>query len=133
VPDRELRGDECAEAVPEHRGAGPEVERGHDGRDVIGVIGDRLELDRRRASESRQVDAGHAARRRERPAHAVEHGEVGQQRMDEQQPGPLPAWSCWTSISSNAAGAMAGPIAVPRRGTRRTVRDFLLRCSRAGM
>ncbi len=55
-----------------------------------GLVGEAFEAQRARAAEAGQVDARDAALRRERRRHAVEDGELREERMDQQQVGAVP-------------------------------------------
>ncbi len=88
MPDRELECHERAVAVAEHRGVARQLERVHHAGDVAGVLRHRVQRHRRRGAEPGQVDARHAPPRGEGGQHEIEDGELGQQRMDEQQMWP---------------------------------------------
>lgn len=87
VADGELEGDEGAEAVAEDGGVGWELERVHDAGDVVGMIPDAVQKDGRGRAKAGKVDARHAMLLGEARQHQVEDGELGEERVDQQQVG----------------------------------------------
>src|SRR5437868_10910474 len=85
MPDSEFQGDECTEAVTEHRRMVRQFERVHHASDMRRMIGHARELYWCGGAEPWQVDARYAMFRGERRQDEIEHRELGEQRMDEQE------------------------------------------------
>ena len=83
IPYLKTFSDEGAEAVAEDGGVARQVERVHDAGDVVGVVGDGVEDDRRGGAEAGEVDARDAAG--ELREHEVEDRHLRQQRVQKQE------------------------------------------------